>query len=245
MTVPIGVSSGSAPDLSAGELAHLVRAHGGDVVDLRAGAGHRWEAAGVDAFAASGLRIAFIGVDLVLGRPVGPFGSGSAQRWVDSGLPLKVKAAAGCSADDLADSQIARLVAALGDPALLLVETHAGGAGVDELLELAGRHGIRVCLDLLGLALIHVRPHDAMDRMAGHIGAVQVKGFDWDSPRPGVHRPLAALPGAVLDHVLEIVAGTDRPVTIESHAGVLGDDIARLKGAAERIGDGTSRCGSR
>lgn len=245
MTMPIGVSSGSAPELTARELAQVVRAYGGDTVDLRAGAGHGWESDGLDAFVAAGLRIAFIGVDITAGHASGQAGSGSWQRWVDSGFPLKIKAPWDCLADDRFDREIRRLAARLGDPALVLVETHAGGASVDDILGLVGRHGIRVCLDLLGLAMIHPDPGEAMDRLQAAVGAVQVKGFEWGSPRRGLHLPLAALPGPVLDHLLEMVVGTDRPVTIESRAGVLGDDVALLRQTVARLSEARGRCGCR
>lgn len=245
MTMPLGVSSGSAPELSAPELAQLVRDHGGDTVDLRAGAGHGWEADGVEAFVAAGLRIAFVGVELATGPAADPADSGSWQRWVDSGFPLKLKLPSDCLTDGRVHAEIRCLADRLGDPELLLVETHAGGASVEDIVELVRRHGIGVCLDLFGLALIHPNPWEAMDRLNVAVGAVQVKGFDWDSPRPGKHLPLATLPDPVLDHLLEMVAGTDRPVTIESRAGVLGDDMALLRQSAARVSAGRSRCGCR
>lgn len=242
MTVHLGVSSGSAPELSARELAQLVRTLGGNTVDLRAGAGHGWEVDGLGAFVAAGLRIAFIGVDLRTGHRAR---SGSAEQWMDSGLPLKFKAPATCLTDDRVESEIERLAARLGDPAQLLVETHAGGASVDEIVELVRRHGIRVCLDLFGLAAIDQQPCQAMGRLCTAVGAVQVKGFDWDSPRRGEHLPVAALPGPVLDQLLGLVVGTDRPVTVESHAGVLGNDMALLRKATARLAERRSRCGCR
>jgi hypothetical protein len=245
MTTSLGVSSGSAPQLSARKLAQMVRSYGADTVDLRSGAGHRWEVDGVGAFAAAGLRIAFIGVDLATRHAADQAGSGSWERWVDSGSPLKIKAPSDCLADGRVQAEIRCLADRLEDPGLLLVETHAGGASVDDILELVWRYGIRVCLDLLGLALIHPRPREAMDRLNSAVGAVQVKGFDWDSPRPGAHLPLAALPGSVLDHLLEMVVGTDRPVTVESRAGVLGDDVALLREAVARLSAGRSRCDCR
>ncbi|MGN5636664.1 hypothetical protein [Streptomyces sp. AC154] len=227
----IGVSSGSAPRLDAGALAGLTLASGGTAVDVREGKGHAWEAGGLGALRAAGAEVCFVGVSTVLGSAEHPPGSVDGLRAPERGLPVKVFAAAGCTAPDrfaLTLAQIEALAARVGDSSLVLVETHHGYAPVAELDELCRRAGTSVLLDTMGLARIDADPVAAAARLARWIPYAQVKGFDWDEPATSRHRPLAAARPELTRRVLD-AAGELRAVTVESKAPSLTEDIALLR----------------
>ncbi|WP_327710179.1 hypothetical protein OG912_17645 [Streptomyces sp. NBC_00464] len=226
----IGVSSGSAPALDAAALAGLVLSSGGTAVDVREGKGHAWEAGGLDALRAAGAEVCFVGVSTVLGAPEHPPGSIDALRMPERGLPVKVFAAAGCTAPDrlaLTLAQVGALAARVGDSSLVLVETHHGYADVPELEELCHRAGTSVLLDTMGLARIDGDPVAAAARLASWIPYAQVKGFDWEQPGTSRHRPLASARPELTRKVLD-AAGELRAVTVESKAPSLAEDIALL-----------------
>ncbi|WP_329413226.1 hypothetical protein OG802_23020 [Streptomyces sp. NBC_00704] len=226
-----GVSSGSAPHLDAGALAGLVLSLGGTAVDVREGKGHAWEAGGLDALRAAGAEVCFVGVGTVLGDTAHPPAAIDGLRSPEKGLPVKVFAAAGCTAPErlgLTLAQVEALVARVGDSSLVLVETHHGYAPVPELEELCRRAGTSVLLDTMGLARIDGDPVAAAARLAPWIPYAQVKGFDWDAPGTSRHRPLAFARPELTRRVLD-AAGALRAVTVESKAPSLAEDTALLR----------------
>ncbi|MFG2572541.1 hypothetical protein [Streptomyces sp. NPDC048481] len=227
----IGVSSGSAPHLDAAALAGLVLSLGGTAVDVREGKGHAWEAGGLDGLRAAGAEVCFVGVATVLGDAAHPPGGIGGRRRLEKGLPVKVFAAAGCTAPErlgLTLAQVEALVARVGDSSLVLVETHHGYAPVPELEELCRRAGTSVLLDTMGLARIDGDPVAAAARLAPWISYAQVKGFDWDAPGTSRHRPLACARPELTRRVLD-AAGALRAVTVESKAPSLAEDTALLR----------------
>ncbi|WNI30685.1 hypothetical protein [Streptomyces sp. ITFR-6] len=227
----IGVSSGAAPRLDAGALAGLALSCGGTAVDGRDGKGQAWEAGGLGALRAAGAEVCFVGVSTVLGSAEHPPGSVDGLRMPERGLPVKVFAAAGCTAPDrfaLTLAQIEALTARVGDSSLVLVETHHGYAPVAELDELCRRAGTSVLLDTMGLARIDADPGAAAARLARWIPYAQVKGFDWDEPATSRHRPLASARPELTRKVLD-AAGELRAVTVESKAPSLAEDMALLR----------------
>ncbi|MEU9016623.1 hypothetical protein [Actinomadura sp. NPDC048394] len=220
MTARLGLSSGSAPGLDAPEFAALVRRAGGTVADLRAGKGHRWEEQGLAGLC--GLPVSFVGISVTLGRP-GRDGE-AAERF--PGESVKVFAAPGALDADATAGQM-RALTADRKPEQVLVETHRGGAGPDELVRLCERYGCRLVLDNLGLDDIAADFRGALGDLAPLTAAVQVKGFEPDR----AHRPLtegdlgwlAAFRNARVD------------VTVESRAGTPHQDLRVLRTAWEAV----------
>lgn len=220
MTARLGLSSGSAPGLDAPEFAALVRRAGGTVADLRAGKGHRWEEQGLAGLC--GLPVSFVGISVTLGRP-GRDGE-AAERF--PGESVKVFAAPGALDAEATAGQM-RALTADRKPEQVLVETHRGGAGPDELVRLCERYGCRLVLDNLGLDDIAADFRGALGDLAPLTAAVQVKGFEPDR----AHRPLtegdlgwlAAFRNARVD------------VTVESRAGTPHQDLRVLRTAWEAV----------
>ncbi|MFI5978422.1 hypothetical protein [Streptomyces sp. NPDC051452] len=227
----VGLSSGSAPDLTADALAALTLDLGGSTVDVRAGKGHRWEdSGGVAGLRAAGVDVCFVGTGIVLGDPAHPAARCGAQPWLEPGLSVKVFAAEGCTAPDRVDltvAQIAALSARTGDGRLVLVETHHGYAPVDELAALCEHHGTAILLDTMGLARITPDPASAAARLAPWTTHGQVKGFAWDAPDTSRHQPLATCAAPTREVLAR--AGDLRAVTAETKAPSLAEDIALLR----------------
>jgi len=221
--VRLGLSSGSAPRLTAGELTALVRAAGGTVADLRAGKGHRWEEQGIAGL--DGLAVSFVGISAVLGTggqdltPAEPF----------PGRGIKVFAAPGCVDASVTVEQVAVLTKQRA-PEQVLVETHRGGASPGELVALCERYGCRLVLDNLGLDDIADDFASAVPPLAPWTSAVQVKGYD--RPAGGgkpPHRPLATSDLGWLG------AFADVDITVESRAGIPHEDLTILRTVWEAI----------
>lgn len=218
----IGLSSGTLPGATAAELADAVLAYGGSGVDLRIGKNQRWERDGVAeavrGFAAAGLHVFFTGVGWRLGDPALP---DPAAADVPSKWPVKVFCVEAPDVGLVADQ-----VAAAADAGLeLWVETHAGGPGVNGLIDLAERTGVGVVLDVLGLDEIGGADRRQLAGLAPHVRAAQVKGVRRTSD--GVrHRSLTP---ADLEPVLRVMdRAALRCVTVESRAGTPAADMAVL-----------------
>jgi hypothetical protein len=221
----LGLSSGSAPALPAGEFAALVRGAGGTVADLRAGKGHRWEKDGIDGLA--GLAVAFVGISAVLGRPDQDLGAAEAF----AGRDVKVFAAPGAPHAAVTAGQLRTLTRDRA-PEQVLVETHRGGAGPEELAALCDRYGCRLVLDNLGLHEITGDFDAALRDLAPRTAAVQVKGFDATPGRERPpHRPLTR---ADLGW-LAAFATASVDITVESRAGTPHDDLTTLRTAWEAV----------
>jgi hypothetical protein len=220
MSARLGLSSGSVPALTAAEISELTRESGGTVVDLRAGKGHTWEVDGTEGLV--GVAVAFIGVSVVLGRP--DQDSGSAHRF--PGRPIKVFAEMGAVGSALVEQQIAELTRDR-EPDQVLLETHRGHAGPIELLELCERYGCRLVIDNMGLAATADDFHRQLVRLSPYTAAVQVKGFASAGDRPGAwsHRPLESADLSWLG----LLGKDDLDITVESRAGVPGQDLEVLR----------------
>lgn len=227
--VRTGLSSGSVSAASAAELGRLTASLGGDVVDLRAGKGHRWEEDGIAAVRAEGVDVAFVGISAALGDPRS-LPETLTGLVPEPGLPVKVFAAEGCTSPSrfgLTSHQIKVLTDAAGSAGRVLVETHHGYAPVPELLDLCERTGVRILLDTLGLARVDSQPLDAARQLADLTVAVQVKGFDWADPEHSRHLPLGTCEGPtrrILDVLPHVAAAT-----VESKAGCLEGDLRALR----------------
>jgi hypothetical protein len=225
----VGFSSGSCPGLSTTGLVELAGRLGVDVVDLRAGKGHGWEAQGVEPLRAAGVRVAFVGVSLVLGRP----GQQPARRLSEldargaGGLPVKVFADAALDTDPAARELARRQVRELGSVPVL-VETHHGYASVAALARLCDETGCRVLLDTLGLTRVHGGLTGA-EVLRRYVVAAQVKGYPPADPAGGRHLPLRAMPAEHIAQVRDLLP-PNVPVLVESRAGGLADDLAVLRG---------------
>jgi hypothetical protein len=226
---PIGFSSGCCPELSGTEIVELAGRLRVDLVDLRAGKGHGWEALGVAPLRAVGIRVAFVGVSLVLGRP----DQRPAERLSEldalgaGGLPVKVFADAALDADPAA-RQLARRQLAELDGVPVLVETHHGYASVPALARLCGDTGCRLLLDTLALARLHGDLAGAAAALRPYLVAGQVKGYDVADAAGGVHLPLRAMTAGPAAQVRDLLP-PGAPVLVESRAGVLADDLAVLR----------------
>ncbi|MGC5009256.1 hypothetical protein ACLQ2R_00680 [Streptosporangium sp. DT93] len=226
----IGLSSGTLPRSTAAELAGAVLAYGGSGLDLRVGKGQRWEEDGVlsglRAIGSAGLDVFFTGLGWRLGDPALP-------RPETAGVPAAWPVKVFCvEAPD--PGLVGEQVAAAADAGFeLWVETHAGGPDVDGLIDLAGRTGVGVVLDVLGLAAIGGADDHRLAGLAPHVRAAQVKGVT-RTPQGVRHRPLAP---PDLDPVLRVMESTAlRCVTVESRAGTPDADLAVLARALAPAG---------
>ncbi|EST27277.1 hypothetical protein [Streptomyces roseochromogenus] len=231
--VRVGLSSGCDPKLTASQLAALTLSLGGDVVDLRADKGHRWEEDGLPAVRAQGVGVAFVGLSLVLGDPRwDPETLHRSPSVPDAGVPVKVFAADGCntSGRELTLRQLRALESLGVRPCAVLVETHHGYATIPELLDLCDDFGVRVLVDTMGLVRL-VGGADqalrALPLLAPRTDAVQVKGFDWESPELSRHLALSACEKPTR-HVLDALPRT-ATATVESKAGCLDRDVPLLR----------------
>lgn len=230
-TCHIGLSSGTAPELSATELIKMVRKGGGDTVDLRAGKGYRWEKEGLKPFIDARIRIAFIGISVVLGD----------KRWNENSLiqaaslfgghTLKVFAKKGCMNEEcrtFTKRQVQVLAEITGGADRVLMETHHGFSAVDELLRLHEETGAHLLIDTLGLARITNNPIGDAIRLAPIVRAVQVKGFDWSKPDRSQHIPLSATDLEKTIAILRYTAAHASAVTVETRAGSAVEDMVLL-----------------
>jgi hypothetical protein len=229
---PIGFSTGCCPELTGPEIAALAVRLGVDVLDIRAGKGQAWESDGLAPLADAGLRVAFAGVSVVLGRPAAPVDQ--CLSLLDSvgasAVPVKVFADAGvgrdADADALARSQIAQILAARG-PAGLLIETHHGYADLVSLVELCADTDALLLLDTFGLARLGTALVDAEPLLSGQVAACQVKGFTDAGPQAR-HVALAQMPGEHGQQLRAIVP-PGSPILVESRSGTLEADLRTIR----------------
>ncbi|MCL6443037.1 MAG: hypothetical protein K6T83_06215 [Alicyclobacillus sp.] len=227
-TYHIGLSSGSAPELSAIDLIKLVYEGGGDTVDLRVGKGHRWEDDGLQPFIDAGMQIAFIGISAVLGDE---HWDKDALKQAASGFvgyPLKVFAKRGCMNEErrtFTKHQVHVLAEIAGGADRVLAETHHGFSEVDELLRLHEETGAHLLLDTMGLARITDDPIGDTVRLAPLVRAVQVKGFDWSKPGKSRHMPLSTTNLDKTAAILRHIAGRACTITVETKAGSAVEDL--------------------
>jgi hypothetical protein len=229
VTAHFGLSSGAMPDAGAPRLIEVLRAHGGDVVDLRVGKGHAWEADGLAPFLDAGISVSFLGVGVNLGVDAAEHEVEALRRQLDGReVPIKVFAAEelddpgrrGAAAARQAAQEV-RLLASLGP---VLVETHHGHAGPDALRRLCDDTGAKLVLDVLGWWRLTGTFDDSDGLVAQETKAVQVKGFR--PVEPVRHLPLAELPHEaweLVDTVSDAV-----PATLESKADSIVADLGVL-----------------
>jgi len=227
---PVGISSGSCAELSAPALAALAEELKAEVVDLRAGKGHGWERDGIAPLRDAAIRVAFVGLSIVLGRPDQACGDQLAyrDRLGGTGLPVKVFATAGLGTDRDARLLAYRQVQELRKGGSVLVETHHGYADRSALARLCVDTGCGLLVDTLGLAKLSGSLTGTTAEFRGHITAGQVKGYDVADPGGTRHLPLSAM-DATHAAQLRALVPPGAPVLIESKAGVLADDLAVLR----------------
>ncbi|MFI9504903.1 hypothetical protein [Nocardia sp. NPDC052566] len=224
MATRIGLSSGTLPSSSAGELAARTLQGNGDAVDLRAGKGHAWERAGLRRGIADitdrGVTVVFIGVSMVAGDPES---AGFSYPGVP-GYPIK----AFCAGTPDVAVLAAQADAAVAADTELWVELHRGGPNAADLIRLAAEAGVGVVVDLLGLVETGGACQDTLRDLAPHVRAVQVKGVHTTPDRRHRHRPLRPVD---LEPLHTLLAGGASPaaITVESKAGRPLDDLAVLR----------------
>lgn len=224
-----GVSSTSLASLGRDALCDWARRRGARCVDLRWGREHGWQRSGLASWPAD-LPVAFLGLSSVLGshaahRAADGAGLEMARR---AGVPVRCFVDARVAVDPVARALALRQCERLSEGlAGLLLETHAGHAGLDALTWLCRHGGARLLVDTLGLwrlgQAIATLPEDARPL----VGAVQVKGFH---PRPPWrHEPLRHS-GLVTEETAQLVSSLPAglAVTVETRAGTESDDLAWL-----------------
>ncbi|HDR4695478.1 hypothetical protein ABR775_14645 [Bacillus cereus] len=226
----IGLSSGSTPLSSAKELAGEILNLGGEVVDLRLKKGHRWEVDGLQPFNTANLKIAFLGINTVLGDV-----SWTKSRIVDelgiyTGYPIKVFANKGCmlrESKEITKLQLHLLAELAGGIKNVLVETHYGFSEVDELLHLHNDLGISILLDILGYYQISSNPCLDVKRLSNCVTGVQVKGFEWNLVHPDRHIPLAESDLIRTKEILDELS--PKTITIETKSSSYAEDFKILQ----------------
>ena len=229
----LGLSSGSLPSSSAAALAATVVRLGAGTVDLRWGKGHGWEQDGLAPFDQAGVSVAFIGVGVVLGRGDSELRAVAPVRELldgRSGIPFKVFAApeldgpgdAAARSRSLAGRQACVLAEWSGAP--VLAETHHGYASIASLGFLCEELGCRLLLDVYGLHQLTGALRDDTGTVRRWARAAQVKGFE--TVAGGRHLPLGQLPAPAWELLGALPARA--PVTVESRAGTIDEDLAVL-----------------
>jgi hypothetical protein len=223
--VLLGLSSGTAPDVCAAELADMTTRGGGAAVDVRIGKGHAWEDNGVRQGIAdierAGVSVAFTGIGWHMGDPVSPV----PHEWPPAQYPVKVFCVERPDHGLVAE----QVAAAARSGVTLLIETHRGGPSATELARLAATSGVGVVADLLGL-LETGSDEDSLAELAPHVRAVQVKGV---TPQRR-HRPMVPQDLAPVRRLLTLGAPV-RAITVESRAGRPLDDLALLAETVQEV----------
>jgi hypothetical protein len=216
--VLLGLSSGTAPRVSAAELAEMTTRGGGTAVDVRIGKGHAWENDGIRPGIAdiegAGVSVAFTGIGWHMGNPESP----APDEWPPAKYPVKVFCVERPDQGLVAE----QVAAAARSGVTLLIETHRGGPSAAQLARLASASGVGVVADLLGL-LETGSDEASLADLAPYVRAVQVKGVTPERR----HRPMVPQDLAPVRRLLSFGAPV-RAITVESRAGRPLDDLALL-----------------
>jgi hypothetical protein len=230
----IGVSSSSLPHASASDLLASAADVDAHCVDLRVGRGQGWEPQ-LDLIAAT-LPVAFVGVGATLGGgvPAAPAPPDLMRVVVDRGIVLRL------FVDPLDDAgAVGRFAAdveclrdAWGPDLRLAVEPHAASPTLARLDDVLAEHGIGAVVDTLGLVRLRASLAQACAFLHRHAVAVQVKGV---ALRDGAYRHVAldAAP-ALTAWTAALLADVRVPVTVETKAGTVAEDIRALRRATAR-----------
>jgi hypothetical protein len=229
MSPLVGVCSTSVRHASAQELLQAATAAGADCVDLRAGRSQGWEP-GLDVIA-DALPVAFVGVGDSLGSgvPEAPLAPGLMRSLVERGIALRLFAAPlgdAAAVRRFADD-VARLRGAWGPKLRLAVEPHVEAPTLAQLDDVLAEHGVGAVVDTLALVKLRARLDEARAFLRRHGIAVQVKGL---ALRNGDFRHVAldAAP-ALTAWTAALLAGVDVPITIETKAGSVAEDIRTIR----------------
>lgn len=229
MSPLVGVCSTSLRHASARELLQAAAAAGADCVDLRAGRDQGWEPE-LDVIA-DALPVAFVGVGDSLGGgvPEAPVAPGLMRSLVERGIPLRLFAGPLGDAEArrrFADD-VARLRGAWGPKLRLAVEPHTGTPTLAQLDDVLAEHGVGAVVDTLALVKLRARLGEARAFLLRHGIAVQVKGL---ALRNGDYRHVAldAAP-ALTAWTAALLAGVDVPITVETKAGTVAEDIRTIR----------------
>ncbi len=232
MTQLVGVSSSSLRHSSAQELLAAATAAGADCIDLRAGRGQRWEP-DLDVIA-DALPVVFVGVSASLGAgSAGPLASDHLMRSVLArGIALRLFAA---PLDDAAavrrfGDEVAQLRGLWGPDLRLIVEPHTATPTLAQLDEVLTEHRVGAVVDTLGLVRLGARLEEARAFLRRHAAAVQVKGIGL---RDGDYRHVGLDAAPTLTAwTAALLAGSRVPITVETKAGTVADDIRVIRGLA-------------
>jgi hypothetical protein len=229
MSLLVGVSSSSLRHGSAQDLLRSAAAVGADCIDLRAGRGQRWEPE-LDLIA-NALPVAFVGVGASLGAgvPEAPAPPELMRSIVERGIVLRlfVEPVDDAEAVRRFADDVARLRGAWGPELRLAVEPHTAAPALVQLDPVLAEHRVGAVVDTLGLVRLRARLDDARAFLLRHAVAVQVKGLALHN---GDYRHVALESApSVMRWTAALLVGTDVPVTVETKAGTVAEDIRTIR----------------
>ncbi len=237
MSPLVGASSSSLPHASATELLAALARVGADCVDLRAGRAQNWEPE-LDRIA-DALPVAFVGVSATLGSGDGdsPAPPAMIETMIERRIAIRLFAGPldDPAAEGRAAADVARLRARWGPDLRLLVEPHKALPTLGQLDVLLAAHGIGAVVDTLGLVRIEADLDRARAFLLRHGAAVQLKGI---AQRGGEYRHVAldACP-PLASWSAALVRGSTVPITIETKAGTVAEDIRTVRSRLAEPGE--------
>lgn len=237
MSLSLGVSTSSCPELRACELAEAILASGGDSVELRIGRGHGWESDGVLALATAGVTVTTIASSRSFGSDVLPDSEEDINHAKSIGARLRCFLDAGYEGDQdtirRAHLQVVAVQRSLGYNGSVVIEPHPGRASALGVSAFCAHTGASAVLDTFALQRLGIAMPQAFSTLGGATQVLHVKGFVQDEDRRWSHRALAPsdLPDlTALGHAPELAA-----VVVETKAGSHWRDLRLLRAWANTV----------
>jgi hypothetical protein len=229
MSLLVGASSLSLPHASAQDLLRCATAAGAECIDLRAGRDQRWEPE-LDLIAEA-LPVTFVGVSACLGAGVAeaPVSPKLMHSIIKRGIALRlfVEPLADAAAVRRFAEDVARLRGAWGADLRLAVEPHTAAPSLAQLDAALAEHRVGAVVDILGLVRLSARLDQARAFLLRHAVAVQVKGLELHN---GDYHHVALGASSLLTRwTAALLVGAEVPVTVETKAGTVAEDIRTLR----------------
>ncbi|MGD6976504.1 hypothetical protein [Bacillus altitudinis] len=236
----VGFSTNCFPEKTADEILAYLKKLKCNTLDLRVGKGQKWEEKGCDFFIENGIKIAFIGLDLVLGKQF--FTKELIKElltpYKNLNVKIKILAHKSCMSEHnkmITIQQISEIKKNILNKNIL-VETHYGYADIDTLLTLHQETGVDILLDIMGLFKIcNDIENISLLCLKKAVKAMQIKGFDWCNPINSRHLPLEKINLNPLKKILELLDNPSMFITIETRSNSYEEDYLITKQLLNQI----------
>ncbi|WHX86981.1 hypothetical protein QNH18_01180 [Bacillus paralicheniformis] len=238
MSKYLGFSTNCFPEKTAEEILSYLKKLKCNTLDLRIGKGQKWEEKGCSYFTENGVRIAFIGLDLVLGKRFFTKELIKDLLTPYENLNIKILAHKSCMNEynrGYTIQQVSAIKNNITDKKIL-VESHHGYADIDTLLKLHQETGVNILLDIMGFFKIcNDIENVSIIRLKKAVKAIQIKGFDWHDPINSRHLPLDKIDLSPLKKILEEFDNPSMPITIETRSNSYEEDYLITKQLLNQI----------